>query len=51
MIYHVEGFLAILVGRISLNEYDDIVTISFFPLKGANVVQEFQKKYSGLIHF
>ena len=36
---------------ISLNEYDDIVTILFLPLKGANVVKEFQKTYSGLINF
>ena len=33
---------------ISLNEYDDIVTILFLPLKGANVVKEFQKTYSEL---
>ena len=36
---------------ISLREYDDIVTILFLPLKGINVVKEFQKTYSGLMSF
>ena len=36
---------------ISLNEYDDIVTILFLPLKGANVVKEFQNTFSGRMNF
>ena len=36
---------------ISLNEYDDIVTILFLLLKGENVFKEFQKTYSGLMTF
>ena len=36
---------------ISLNEYDDIVTILFLPLKGANVVKEFQNTHIGLMNF
>ena len=43
--------MAILVEMISLNKYDDIVTILFWPLKGANVVKEFKKTYSGLMNF
>ena len=36
---------------ISINEYDDIVTILFLPLEEANVAKEFQKTYSGLMNF